>query len=98
MSKQKDLIFLLGIAESRGWYSLMRAINLALEGHRGQTRLGGEEYITHPTHVAKFLYLLGVEDEDILTGAVLHDFPEDCKADQKKMTERRINERPIKWP
>lgn len=48
------------------------AVRLATEKHRGQTRIGGGEYITHPLAVAAMF-----EDEDHKIVAVLHDIVED---------------------
>ena len=44
--------------------------------HRGQKRLSGEEYITHPLQVAYFLSELGMDATTIVAG-LLHDTLED---------------------
>lgn len=56
------------------------ALNLALQEHAGQTRIGGRvPYIVHVCDVIGTLYNVGVEDEVTLTVAALHDVLEDSK-------------------
>lgn len=45
--------------------------------HRGQKRVSGEPYITHPIAVATILARYGV-DEETVCAALLHDVVEDC--------------------
>jgi|14BtaG_2_1085337.scaffolds.fasta_scaffold00598_19 (p)ppGpp synthase/HD superfamily hydrolase len=52
--------------------TLGKAIEIAYEAHEGQTRWGGEPYITHPEAVAAAVI---TEDEKIV--AWLHDVVED---------------------
>ena len=56
---------------------LEKAEAIAREAHKGQSRLGGEPYISHPEAVVK-----NVGDDDALQGiAWLHDVVEDiCHA------------------
>ena len=53
-----------------------RAYLVAEEGHRGQTRISGEEYIHHPLCVAEILTELQM-DEAVICAALLHDVVED---------------------
>jgi len=53
-----------------------RAYLVAEEGHRGQTRISGEEYIHHPLCVAEILTELQM-DEVVICAALLHDVVED---------------------
>lgn len=53
-----------------------RAFNTAVRAHEGQKRLSGEDYITHPLHVALFLADLGLDATTIAAG-ILHDVLED---------------------
>lgn len=53
-----------------------RAIEVATEGHKGQYRRSGEEYICHPLNVAIILCELGMDSETIVAG-LLHDVVED---------------------
>ncbi len=55
---------------------LEKAYNLAFVAHKGQSRVSGEPYITHPLEVAYILADLEL-DCDTLVGALLHDVVED---------------------
>ena len=56
--------------------TIERAYLVAAEGHRGQTRVSGEEYIVHPLNVAEILTELQLDDQTI-AAAILHDVVED---------------------
>src|SRR5262245_48472453 len=59
---------------------LLRAIDFAADKHRAQRRKSAEgvPYINHPIYVARLLAEVGgIEDEDVLVAAVLHDTVED---------------------
>jgi len=56
--------------------TIERAYLVALEGHRGQTRVSGEAYIVHPLNVAEILTELQLDDTTI-AAAILHDVVED---------------------
>lgn len=60
------------------------ALAFAREKHQGQTRHGGEEYITHPIAVAEILYKKGMPDEYILA-ALFHDLLEDTDATEDEI-------------
>ena len=51
---------------------IRRAYDVAAYWHRGQTRLSGDPYITHPLAVATILAELSADDE-MLCAAMLHD-------------------------
>lgn len=53
--------------------NLQRAIEIAVEAHRGMTDKGGNPYILHPLRV---MLSLSSEEEKIV--GVLHDVVEDC--------------------
>ncbi len=53
-----------------------RAYEYAREAHKGQFRKSGEEYITHPLHVAIILSEIGL-DRTSMVAALLHDCVED---------------------
>jgi GTP diphosphokinase / guanosine-3',5'-bis(diphosphate) 3'-diphosphatase len=55
---------------------IRRAYDVAAQCHRGQTRLSGDPYITHPVTVATILAGLGADDQT-LCAAILHDTVED---------------------
>lgn len=54
------------------------AAEMAARAHQGQTRWGGEEYITHPEWVADWLIDQGADEDTIVTGW-LHDVIEDTE-------------------
>lgn len=56
---------------------LEKAIEFATSAHLGQTRSDGSEYIQHPIRVMNLVREQGVEDENTLCAAVLHDVLED---------------------
>ncbi len=57
---------------------LGKAVRFAIEAHSGQTwKYTGEPYHKHPVAVATTLLEAGVEDEEVLAAAVLHDVIED---------------------
>ena len=56
--------------------TIERAYLVAVEGHRGQTRISGEPYINHPLNVAEILTELQLDDVTI-AAAILHDVVED---------------------
>lgn len=53
-----------------------RAFEFAKIAHAGQKRLSGEEYLSHPLHVAYFLSELGLDATTVAAG-ILHDTIED---------------------
>ena len=59
---------------------ILSAATFAAEKHKGQKRKGsdGDPYINHPLEVAKIVAEIGgVEDDDIIAAALLHDTVED---------------------
>ncbi len=61
----------------------MKAIAFAARAHDGQLRKDGvTPYVSHPFRVCMTLRdVFGVEDEDMLAAAALHDTIEDCGVD-----------------
>src|SRR3990167_6145693 len=59
-----------------------KAFELAKTAHAGQKRLSGEEYLSHPLHVALFLSELGLDSATIIAG-ILHDTIEDTPVIRK---------------
>jgi GTP pyrophosphokinase len=55
---------------------IQKAYNVAELAHRGQKRLSGEDYISHPLHAAYFLSELGM-DSTTIAACLLHDTLED---------------------
>ncbi len=60
------------------WADIKRALVLATKAHRGQKRVSGEDYISHPVWVAKVAAQLDLGKEMVIAG-LLHDTIEDTK-------------------
>ncbi|MEM9468652.1 MAG: bifunctional (p)ppGpp synthetase/guanosine-3',5'-bis(diphosphate) 3'-pyrophosphohydrolase [Pseudomonadota bacterium] len=58
---------------------ITKAHDFAKEKHKGQTRVSGEPYYTHPMEVAQILADMRLDEPTILT-AILHDTLEDTPA------------------
>jgi GTP pyrophosphokinase len=56
-----------------------KAFEFAQTNHKGQMRLSGEEFITHPVEVASILADLNL-DEITISSALMHDVVEDTEA------------------
>ena len=73
----KEILFLKGWLKGRGFNNALKAIHIAERAHIDLKRKSGEPFISHPIRIANALVSLGVEDEDTLTVAILHDILED---------------------
>ena len=70
---------------------IIEALRFAAEKHKDQRRKNVDEtpYINHPIAVAEFLASVGgIEDEDILMAALLHDTVEDTETTVEELAER----------
>ena len=58
---------------------ILKATEFAANKHRGQFRKGNlnTPYINHPIKVAYILERAGINDEEVLAAAILHDVIED---------------------
>jgi guanosine-3',5'-bis(diphosphate) 3'-pyrophosphohydrolase len=65
---------------------LRRAYDFAAEQHKGQTRLSGEPYLSHPLEVAHLLADMKL-DVTSLCAALLHDVVEDTKIPLEQLGE-----------
>jgi guanosine-3',5'-bis(diphosphate) 3'-pyrophosphohydrolase len=69
----------------------LHAARFAAEKHTGHFRKGSrrEPYINHPIEVANLIANVAmVDDEDILSAALLHDTVEDCDVSPEEITEK----------
>jgi guanosine-3',5'-bis(diphosphate) 3'-pyrophosphohydrolase len=75
-----------------------KAVNFAALKHQGQLRKDGKTpYIAHPFRVSLTLrHVFGVEDEDALVAAILHDVIEDTSADFDEV-EREFGTKTAEW-
>lgn len=56
----------------------INALSYAREQHKDQLRKDGIPYIVHPLSMACYAVALGIRDDDIIAGILLHDVSEDC--------------------
>ncbi|MBR3377163.1 MAG: helix-turn-helix domain-containing protein [Mogibacterium sp.] len=57
----------------------LKALEFALEAHAGQTRKNSEvPYIVHPLNMACHALAMGIKEDEIIAGILLHDVIEDC--------------------
>ena len=63
---------------------LKRALQFAREKHKGQFRIGGDEYITHPMAVAEIVRKNGY-GIDVQIAALFHDLLEDTDAKESEI-------------
>ena len=61
-----------------------RALDFATEKHKGQKRIGGDDYITHPVAVCEKVKNLGCSEEYQIT-ALFHDLLEDTNATEEEI-------------
>ena len=64
--------------------SLLLALTFAKEKHKGQKRIGGDEYITHPIAVCEIVKSQGFDERYQIT-ALFHDLLEDTEATEEEI-------------
>lgn len=65
------------------------AMELARAAHAGQRRKDyGTPYVSHPVSVAEVLAGAGIDDEEVLAAALLHDVVEDTELSSEEIAER----------
>ena len=68
---------------------VLKAYEFAKKAHDGQFRVSGEEYFTHPCHVAEILVDLHF-DSATIQAALLHDVLEDTQVTEEEMLKENI--------
>ena len=64
--------------------NVMRALEYASQKHKGQKRIGGNDYISHPIAVYEMVKKQGY-DEDFQITALFHDLLEDTNATEEEI-------------
>ena len=64
--------------------NLARALEYTKEKHKGQKRIGGDDYITHPIAVCEIVKSQGY-DESYQIAALFHDLLEDTDASEEEI-------------
>ena len=72
-------------AKNQGMSNTLVAIDFAVEAHKGQNRKNTKDipYIYHPLNMACHALAMGIKDDEIIAGILLHDVIEDCKKPDK---------------
>ena len=65
---------------------VLRALEFATKKHKGQKRIGGDDYITHPVAVCEMLKKQGY-GEDYQIAGLFHDLLEDTDATEEEILE-----------
>lgn len=92
-----ELNYVRGYLAGKSMNLSLKTLKFIEEKHKGQIRRGtGEPYFYHPLKVASFLISLGIEDDSIITVALLHDVLEDCQVSILDFTNLGLNNNIIK--
>ncbi|WP_448864102.1 HD domain-containing protein [Dorea sp.] len=74
----KSYMFIKGFAVAKNLNQTLISLSLARRLHEGQYRKDGLPYFVHPLKVCSTLINYGIDDDTILSAALLHDILEDC--------------------
>ena len=72
--------YLKGYFTGKGLFQSLRILPYMKEKHSGQPRGGKDNipYFSHPLQVASHAVALGLDEDDLISAALLHDVCEDC--------------------
>lgn len=88
-----ELNFLRGYLVSKKMINSCKALHYASQLHEGTYRSGNKEpYFYHPVQVASLLLSCGVEDDNVIAVALLHDVMEDCNVTSIDLLNNGFNE------
>ncbi|MDO4978171.1 MAG: HD domain-containing protein [Eubacteriales bacterium] len=76
----KSFMFIKGFACAKNLVQTNVALSLSRRLHDGQYRKNGVPYILHPLKVCSTLISYGIDDDETLAAALLHDVLEDCQS------------------
>lgn len=92
---QKTFFYIKGFAKGAKLNQTLLALPIAEEAHNGQLRTGGDPFIIHPLRVAASLIALGIEEDELIAAALLHDVFEDTDLTENDLWMKGIHKRPI---
>lgn len=73
-------------ARERKMANTLKALNFAVKSHNGQTRKRSDvPYIYHPLNMACHALAMGIYEDEIIAGILLHDVVEDCGKTLKEL-------------
>ncbi len=71
-------------ARNASMVDTLKAVDFAVEAHKGKKRKRSETpYIYHPLNMACHALAMGIKDDEIIAGILLHDVIEDCKKEDE---------------
>lgn len=84
-------------ANAKGLYQTAKVLPYARELHKGQIRKGHDHvpYIYHPLLIACHALALGLDDDDIISAALLHDVCEDCGVKAEELPVNEITKQAV---
>ncbi|MBQ7370693.1 MAG: HD domain-containing protein [Blautia sp.] len=78
--ENKMYTYLKGYLSGKEMYQSMKLLPYVKEKHKGQDRRGKDQvpYFSHPLQLASHAIALGIQDDTVVSAALLHDVCEDC--------------------
>ena len=89
--------YIKGYATAKGLYQTRIVLPYVREKHDGQVRKGKDEvpYINHPLSLAVHAIALGLDEDDLLSAALLHDVCEDCDVSVEELPVNNVTKRAV---
>lgn len=78
--EKKMYTYIKSYSTAKGLFQTRSALAYVRDMHRGQIRKGKDKvpYVNHPLSLACHAIALGLDEDDLLSAALLHDICEDC--------------------